>query len=45
MKQTLLRTLSIAGVVCAVTTTVVHAQQVPIPTPPRKFLAQRQAQP
>src|SRR5215831_14083768 len=32
MKQTLLRTLTVAGVLCAVTTTVVHAQQVPLPT-------------
>lgn len=30
--QTLLRTLSVAGVVCAATMTVVHAQQVPLPT-------------
>src|SRR6516162_3486462 len=32
MKQKFLQTLTVAGVLCAVTTTVVHAQQVPLPT-------------
>src|SRR5262244_1062859 len=32
MKQTLRRTLTVAGVVCMATMTVVHAQQVPLPT-------------
>src|SRR5215475_8255755 len=31
MKQTFLRTLIVAGVVCT-TTTVLHAQQIPLPT-------------
>jgi hypothetical protein len=32
MKQTRLRTLTIAGLFCAAMTTVLHAQQVPLPT-------------
>ena len=32
MKQTRLRTLTIAGLFCAAMTTALHAQQVPIPT-------------
>jgi hypothetical protein len=32
LKQTLLRTLTVAGVFCVVMTTVVHTQQVPLPT-------------
>jgi hypothetical protein len=32
MKQTRLRTLTIAGLFCAAMTTVLHAQQVPVPT-------------
>src|SRR5215472_5739365 len=30
--KTLLRTLSVAGVICAATTPLVHAQQVPLPS-------------
>jgi len=30
--KTLIRTLSVAGVICAVTMPLVHAQQVPLPT-------------
>ena len=41
--KTLLRTLSVAGVFCAVTP-LVYAQQVPLPTTAAQFLAQRQAQ-
>jgi hypothetical protein len=32
MKQALVRTLTMVGAVCAVTTPLVHAQQVPLPT-------------
>ena len=45
MKQTVVRTLTVAGVAWVATMALVHAQQVPLRRPPQKSLDRHPAQP